>query len=197
MHARSFFHIAIFSLVMTSLFLTACGTSASVKTVEPTTDVSAAATQTAAIKWDWFSVELTDAQTGQTFTMNDYAGKVVLVETMAMWCPNCARQGKEVQNMHELLGHPDDLISVSLDVDPNEDQAALKEYVEELGFDWHFAVAPLEVARALGNLYTAQYLNPPLSPMLIIDRDGNVHHLQYGEKSAETLKKSVEPYLTP
>jgi hypothetical protein len=24
-----------------------------------------------------------------TFIMNDFAGKVVLLETMAMWCPNC------------------------------------------------------------------------------------------------------------
>jgi hypothetical protein len=63
------------------------------------------------------------------------------------------------------------------------------------GFDWHFAVAPLEVARALGNLYSAGYLNPPLSPMLIIDRDGNVHQLEYGKKSAEYLQKSLEPYL--
>ena len=196
MHARAFFYTAVFSLVITGL-ITACGTSALVKTNESIADGSAAATATAATKWDWFSVELTDVQTGQTFTMNDYAGKVVLVETMAIWCPNCARQGKEVRNMHELLGHPDDLISVSLDVDPNEDQASLKAYTEEFGFDWHFAVAPLEVARALGNLYSAQYLNPPLSPMLIIDRDGNVQNLEYGEKSAETLKKSVEPYLTP
>ena len=41
----------------------------------------------------------------------------------------------------------------------------------------------------------AQYLNPPLSPMLIIDREGNVHHLEYGKKDAETLRKIVEPYL--
>jgi hypothetical protein len=31
--------------------------------------------------------------------------------------------------------------------------------------------------------------------MLIIDRDGNVHHLEYGIKDAETLQKSVEPFL--
>ena len=193
MHTRAFFYTAIFSLVITGLFLTACGTSVP----DPTTDASVAATETAASKWDWFSVELTDAQTGQTFTMNDYAGKVVLVETMAIWCPNCIRQANEVRNMHKLLGNPDDLISVSLDVDLNEDQASLKEYTEEFDLDWHFAVAPREVARALGNLYGAQYLNPPLSPMLIIDREGNVHTLEYGEKSAETLKKSVEPYLAP
>jgi peroxiredoxin len=127
-------------------------------------------------------------QTGETFTMNEYAGKVVLVETMAMWCPNCIVQANEVRKLHALLDHPADLISVSLDVDVNEDAASLKEYAEEYGFEWRFAIAPLEVARALGNLYTAQYLNPPLSPMLIIDREGQVHHLEYGQKPArETL----------
>ena len=146
---------------------------------------------------DWFDMELIDAQTGKTFTMNDYAGKVVLLEAMAIWCPNCVVQGNEIRNLHEALGNPDDLISVSLDVDINEDQASLKEYAYGYGFDWHFAVAPLEVARALGNLYSAQYLNPPLAPMLIIDRYGNVHHLEYGIKDAETLQKAVEPYLTP
>jgi hypothetical protein len=31
--------------------------------------------------------------------------------------------------------------------------------------------------------------------MLIIDREGNVHHLEYGHKDVETLKQAVEPYL--
>jgi cytochrome oxidase Cu insertion factor (SCO1/SenC/PrrC family) len=191
MRARTFFYIMMFSLVLIGLLLTAYNPFASTTTTEPIT-----ASETATSEWDWFSVELTDAQTGETFTMNDFAGKVVLVETMAIWCPTCAAQANEVRNLHDLLDNPDDLVSVSLDVDLNEDQAALKEYVEGYGFDWHFAVAPLEVARALGNLYSAEYLNPPLSPMLIIDRDGNVHQLEYGKKSAEILQKSLEPHLT-
>ncbi|MBK9925201.1 MAG: TlpA family protein disulfide reductase [Anaerolineales bacterium] len=144
---------------------------------------------------EWFSMELTDAQTGETFTINDYSGKVVLLETMAMWCPNCLLQAGQVQRLHEALGNPEDLISISLDVDVNEDEASLKAYATEYGLDWHVAVAPLLVARALGNLYTAQYLNPPLSPMMIIDRKGNVHHLEYGLKDVETLQKALEPYL--
>ena len=161
-----------------------------------TTNSSTAAPTIAATTPEWFDMELTDAQTGETFTMNDYAGKVVLLETMAIWCPNCVVQANEVRKLRAALENPDDLISVSLDVDFNEDQASLKEYASGYGFDWHFAVAPLLVARALGNLYSAEYLNPPLSPMLIIDRDGNVHHLDYGKKDAETLQKIVEPYLT-
>jgi cytochrome oxidase Cu insertion factor (SCO1/SenC/PrrC family) len=174
-----------------ALIVTACAPAQAVNTPVPQ---STAAVVTATIP-DWFDMELTDAQTGEIFTMNDYAGKVVLVETMAIWCPNCVVQGNEVRNLHKLLGNPDDLISISLDVDFNEDEASLKGYASGYGFDWHFAVAPLEVARALGNLYSAQYLNPPLSPMLIIDREGNVHQLEYGLKKAEALRKIVEPYL--
>jgi thiol-disulfide isomerase/thioredoxin len=144
---------------------------------------------------EWFNMELIDAQTGETFTINDYTGKVILLESMAIWCPNCVVQANEVRNLHQNLGNPEDLISISLDVDINEDTASLKDYAYGYGFEWHFAIAPLKVARALGNLYTAQYLNPPLSPMMIIDRLGGVHHLEYGLKDAELLQKAVEPYL--
>ncbi|MEP7134858.1 MAG: TlpA disulfide reductase family protein [Chloroflexota bacterium] len=156
---------------------------------------SSAATVDPTTTPDWFDMELTDVQTGKTFTMNDYAGKVVLLETMAIWCPNCLIQAGAVQKLHKALGNPEDLISVSLDVDSYEDSAMLKEYASQYGLDWHLAVAPLLVERALGNLYSAEYLNPPLAPMLIIDRDGNVHQLEYGIKDVETLQKAVEPYL--
>jgi cytochrome oxidase Cu insertion factor (SCO1/SenC/PrrC family) len=157
---------------------------------------AAPAIATATTTPDWFDIELTDVQTGKTFTMNDYSGKVVLLETIAIWCPSCIIQATQVEKLHEALGNPDDLISVSLDVDSHEDEATLKEYASSYHFDWHFAVAPLLVERALGNLYSAEYLNPPLSPMLVIDREGNVHQLDYGIKDVETLTKIVEPYLS-
>jgi len=187
-NAKDFFMkltLSVTACLVLALFISACGGAA-----KPDTSVSASSETP-----DWFDMELTDVQTGETFTMNEYAGKVVLLETMAMWCPNCTVQANEVRNLHEALGNPDDLISVSLDVDINEDAASLKGYASGYGFDWHFAIAPLDIARALGNLYTAQYLNPPLSPMLVIDRDGNVHHLEYGIKDAATLQKTVEPFL--
>ena len=97
--------------------------------------------------------------------------------------------------MHTLLGHPGDLVSVSLDVDMKEDAASLKKYVDHFGFDWYFAVAPLEVTRALGNLYSPEYLNPPLEPMLIIDRNGDVYGLPYGFKSAAALSNTLASFL--
>lgn len=173
-------------LLLISLVLTGCGTSQpSAPPVSPT-----------ALP-EWFDFELIDVQTGESFSMNDFAGKVVLLETMAMWCPTCLFQSDEMGELHEMLDHPDDLVLVSLDVDVNEDATSLKEYSQEYGFEWHFAIATLEVARALGNLYSAQYLNPPLAPMLIIDRIGEVHQLAYGRKTSEQLLQSLEPFLNP
>jgi len=186
MRTRTFIHVLVVTLILTGFLLTACDVSASTPSPEPESKTP-----------EWFDFELTDVQTGETFTMNDFAGKVVLVESMAMWCPNCLFQANEVRKMHKLLDNPDDVISVSLDVDVNEDGASLKDYTEEYDFEWRFAVAPLEVARSLGNLYSAQYLNPPLSPMLIIDRNGDVHHLEYGHKSAEKLLENIQSFLTP
>ena len=186
MRTKNLIQTVVFPLMLAVLLLTACDTFAD--SPPPGFDAGTP---------EWFDIELTDVQTGETFTMNDFTGKVVLVETMAMWCPNCIVQANEVRNLHKLLDNPEDLVSVSLDVDVNEDVASLKEYSEEYGFEWHFAIAPVEVARALGNLYSAQYLNPPISPMLVIDRNGEVHMLEYGKKSAEMLLESVEPFLTP
>lgn len=37
----------------------------------------------------WMSIELTDATTGQAFTIDDYKGKPVLIESFAVWCTTC------------------------------------------------------------------------------------------------------------
>lgn len=144
---------------------------------------------------DWYSFELVDARTGEPFSVSDFSGRVVLIEAMAIWCPTCLEQQAEVKKLHELLGESNDLVSVSLDVDLHEDEASLKRYAAEHEIDWRVAVAPLAVARALGNLYSAQYLNPPVSPMLLIDRHGVAVQLPYGVKSARVLRDIVAPFL--
>lgn len=143
----------------------------------------------------WLSATLMDVNTGKNFRLSDFKGKVILVETMAMWCPTCLRQQKEVKALHEKLGMDEDLVSIALDIDPNENGEALKGYAAENGFEWLYAVSPVEVSRELGNLYGAQFLNPPSAPILVIDRHGVVHPLPFGLKSAEDLLSMLQPLL--
>lgn len=144
---------------------------------------------------DWFGISLTDVRTGKKFTMNDFKGKVVLVENLAMWCSNCKKQQIQVKALHSALGMNQDLVSIGLDIDSNEVASDLKTYTDTNGFDWIYAVAPVNVTRAIGNLYGNQFLNPPSTPILIIDRKGQVHTMPFGIKSADDLKKFIEPFL--
>jgi thiol-disulfide isomerase/thioredoxin len=143
----------------------------------------------------WFSAALTDARTGQTFSIDDFKGKVVLVETMAIWCSNCLRQQGQVKALHEQLGARDDFISIGLDIDPNESTDALKSYVESKGFDWLYAVPSRDVSREIASLYGDQFLNPPSTPIVVIDRHGEAHPLPFGIKSADDLMQAIQPFL--
>lgn len=143
----------------------------------------------------WFSAALTDARTGQTFNINDFKGKVVLIETMAMWCSNCLKQQGQVKALHEALGMRDDFVSIGLDIDPNEHVDTLKGYVEDKDFDWYYAVSPVDVSREIASLYGEQFLNPPSTPILVIDRHGEAHPLPFGIKSADDLMQAIQPFL--
>lgn len=143
----------------------------------------------------WFEMPMTDVRTGEEFTISDLSGKVILIETMAMWCPTCLSQELEVKEVLALLGDRDDFVSIALDVDSKESAEALRAFTEEHELDWIFVVASPEIIRDIGNRYTAQLLNPPLAPMLIIDRNGDVYGLPYELKEADALHRTILSYL--
>ncbi len=143
----------------------------------------------------WFAVKMTDVNTGKQFSISDFTGKVVLIDTMATWCPTCQGEMSEIQLLPTLYPSGTDLVRISLDVDPNEDATILKKYADANKFDWYIAIAPIEVGRFLEVNYDERYLNPPLQPMLFIDRAGGVYGLPFGAKSAISLQKTLAQYL--
>jgi thiol-disulfide isomerase/thioredoxin len=143
----------------------------------------------------WFDVELTDVNSGSTFRISDFAGKVVLVEMIAVWCPTCQGEMSQVQQLHETYGQDGDLITVTLDVDVNEDAPLLKKFAETNKFTWRIAIAPAEIGRFMAANYDPNYINPPTQPMLIIDKKGGVWGLPFGIKSATSLQKTLDRYL--
>lgn len=143
----------------------------------------------------WFDVQMVDINSGKSFKVSDFSGKVVLVETMATWCPTCQGEMSQVQQLRTDYGPLTDLVTISLDVDPNEDATVLQKYAALNSFNWLIAIAPESVGGFLSKNYDVEYLNPPLQPMLIIDRKGGVWGLPFGAKSAISLEKTLDPYL--
>ncbi|HEX7496536.1 MAG TPA: TlpA family protein disulfide reductase [Candidatus Limnocylindrales bacterium] len=178
-------------LVACAVVMAGCGAAGATPTYSDPIPLVAAPTVPS-----WFNVQMTDVTTGKTFKISDFAGKVVLVDTMATWCPTCQGEMSQVGRLPDLVGaRASDLVTISLDVDPNEDATILKKYAAANGFTWRIAVAPIEVGRFLETNYDQQYLNPPLQPMLFIDRTGGVYGLPFGIKSAESIQKTLAQYL--
>ena len=139
----------------------------------------------------WATAPLTDVASGEEFRIADLAGKVVILETMAIWCPSCRAQQGDVQEALARLP-PDRVEYVVLDVDPSEDAASLAEYAAANGFKGRYAIAGTDVARALAADFGDQFLNPPSTPMLVIGGDGTVTPTDFGHKSVDEVVALAE-----
>ena len=97
----------------------------------------------------WKTAPLIDANTGKNFTLDQFAGRVVVLQFMAVYCQYClaeARQLISVQQGFSGNGQAGQVIIVSVDVDPNENLDQLQSYVRQNHFGapnsnpvWYFA----------------------------------------------------------
>ncbi|MHB8136655.1 MAG: peroxiredoxin family protein, partial [Anaerolineaceae bacterium] len=82
------------------------------QTIEPAIEITAEEmTAEAAESPTFFDASLTNVATGESFKISDFAGKVVLVENLAMWCPTCLKQQEQVKLLHNQLVKDSGLIS--------------------------------------------------------------------------------------
>jgi hypothetical protein len=65
----------------------------------------------------------------------------------------------------------DDVVHISLDTDPNEDEAKVREHIERNGFGWYFAVAPEELTKALIDEFGLTVVSAPSAPVVFICPD--------------------------
>ena len=141
----------------------------------------------------WATAPLVDVSTGETFRIADHAGKVIFIESMAIWCSNCrAQQGDVMAALGRLPA--DSVVYVVVDVDPNEDGASLAAYREQHGFDGRYAIAGNDVGRALAADFGDQFLNPPSTPIAIVGTDGQVTLTEYGHKSPDEIVALAEAH---
>jgi thiol-disulfide isomerase/thioredoxin len=188
-------------LLAALLSLAACSGSAAPTTTAPTTTAptttappttapnaptQASSPGVAVLNQAWATAPLVDVTTGETFRLADLAGKVVIVETMAIWCTNCRIQQATVERALTELP-TERVVYVVLDVDPNEDAESLAAYRTQRGYTGRYAIAPADVARALAADFGDQFLNPPSTPIVVIGADGSVTRTDFGQKSSEEI----------
>lgn len=144
---------------------------------------SASTSQSSAMNWRDF--ELHDVVSGDNFRIADFKDKPVLLESFAVWCPTCTKQQKLTKALHKEIG--DAVVSISIDTDPNEDEAIVKDHATTNGFDWYYAVAPAAMSRSLIDEFGINVVNAPSVPMILICTDGSAQMLKSGVKDVQQL----------
>lgn len=146
----------------------------------------AAAGDMAAADAPWLGIELTDAATGETFTLASLRGQVVALEPMAIWCTNCKAQQDNVNSVYAAVQDAG-IHYISLGIDPNEDPASLARYAERREYPWTFSQSTNEFARALSDEFGPQILSPPSTPLIVLDAEGNVAVQEFGFHGPDKL----------
>jgi hypothetical protein len=94
--------------------------------------------------------------------------------------------------MTELQGEDQGVILVALNTDPNEDEAAVLEHVEEYGLAGRFAVAPQSLTDTLVEEFGADIVSVPTAPVILVSSDQtSARLLPRGLKSVDELKTEL------
>jgi nitrous oxidase accessory protein len=124
---------------------------------------------------------LTDID-GNSFSLSDYRGTVVLLEFFATYCSPCVNQTAHLKILYEEFG--DKLLIISIG---RENETVLRDFREEHGIEW-------TIANDTANMLEA-YEVVAIPVLLIIDQQGYICYTYVGLTEESVLRPEIESLL--
>lgn len=118
---------------------------------------------------------------GRTISIDQYPGKIIVVDFWATWCPPCVSQVPDMIALQADYAADVQVIGVSLDRDPQ----ALTSFESARGINYPSIYSGAHgVARSFGV--------GPIPRVLIIDRDGSIKYSGYPTNLESRIDKLLE-----
>lgn len=131
--------------------------------------------------------ELMDIE-GEKRNIDEWNGKILLVNFWATWCPPCKREIPAFIDLQEKYGAQGfQVIGIALD-----DEQSVRDYADSFGVNYPVLVAERE-GIALSQQYGDHLGALPFS--VFVDRDGKILLTQTGELTHEHVEKVIQPLL--
>lgn len=125
---------------------------------------------------------------GTEVSLSDHAGKPLILEFFASWCPSCAKNTDHLSLLQETYGSQ--IAILAIDVDPWEKRAELRAFIEDNDVTWPIALDRSgEVSRAYGV--------GSLSTEVIVSPEGAIVHTETGVADHERVSRIVHDLLPP
>jgi len=124
----------------------------------------------------WSDIQLVD---GSVLKAKDLAGKTVVVEFWASWCPFCAKQNPHIEKLHRAHGGKDkDLVVLTFTLDKTD--AAALAYLKSHGYTFAAARSNKQIEGWFGGRRT-------LPEVYVVDPKGRIVFKEAGEMFEEDI----------
>lgn len=127
---------------------------------------------------------------GETFSLSDYRGKIVVLDVWATWCDPCRRETPHLVKIKDEYGvRGVEVIGLSVE-DPARDAHVVRQFAREFGINYRLGWADTD-ARWFSALTRDEGAIPQT---FVIGRDGRLylHHSGYTEELPRLIRKAVE-----
>ncbi len=185
-------------LMMFSIMLSfGCGNSAATNTVE---NKQVTANTATVAKKDSTALEampsaLMQAQLktidGKTFKLEDYKGKVLLVNLWATWCLPCIKEMPEIQKLSDEMKDNFQAVSIT-NFDEENSESAVKKFLSDNKFTYQQGIAEESVMNSL--VKQAKIEAIPVN--FVLTKDGKIFKILVGGKKYEEFKATINEALS-
>jgi len=125
---------------------------------------------------------------GKVVSLNDFKGKVVLVDVWATWCGPCVKEIPSLKKLEEEF-HGKDVVFLSVSVDDHKDKEKWKKYVadEHLG--------GVQIHAGPGSEISRDYKISGIPRFMLFDKNGNIIDVDSPRPSDPKLKGILNKWL--
>lgn len=142
-----------------------------------------AATVTSGIAPD-FTVQTLD---GQTVSLSDFKGQVVLINFWATWCPPCVRETPRLVRVAETY-KDEGLVVLGINTTYQDEPSKVQQFARD--YDVPYPIL-LDTEGVVGEKYPSRLM----PTTYLIDRDGRIVHTKVGEVDEATLTEQIKAVL--
>jgi thiol-disulfide isomerase/thioredoxin len=184
-------------IIFIALFSFGCGNATSTNVVE---NKQVAANTATAAKKDSSKLEampttLMQAQLktidGKPFKLEDYKGKVLLVNLWATWCPPCIKEMPEIQKLSDEMKDNFQAVSIT-NYDEENLETSVKKFLTDKKFTYQQGIADKNVMEML----VKQSKMDAIPVNFVITKDGKIAKTLVGGKKYEEFKAATEEALS-
>ncbi|UCD14039.1 MAG: TlpA family protein disulfide reductase [Thermoplasmatales archaeon] len=124
---------------------------------------------------------------GETFTLSDYLGKVIVIDLMATWCSPCIQQMSQLEAVVDEF--KDQIIVISIDVDKGETTSDILNKFGEYVDKWTFILDTDEID------VSSAYQVTSIPKIVIISQNGNIYYSHVGYMDYSALSAKINELL--